>query len=100
MFGNDALKCPLSTGFEQGSTVTIKLFAKLNAAISIMSDQVLQHGSTLRKRFLSEVFAVEMQQVEGVEDDAMRSDSHSRLERVKVRGSLFVLDDGFTINGC
>jgi hypothetical protein len=32
---------------------------------------VLQFGSTVGERFLAKVFAVEMQQIEGIEDDAM-----------------------------
>ena len=39
MFGDDAFKSLLSTGFEQGITITIKLIAKLNAASVICSKQ-------------------------------------------------------------
>jgi len=39
--------------------------------MGIISDQILQHGSALRERFLSKVFAVEVQKIEGVKDDAM-----------------------------
>ena len=42
MFGNDAFKSVLSAGFEQGVTVTIELFAELNAAFLIASDQSRQ----------------------------------------------------------
>ena len=35
MFGDDAFKFLLSAGFEQGITITIKLIAKLNAALVI-----------------------------------------------------------------
>jgi hypothetical protein len=38
MFGDDALKRTLSAGFEQGVTITIKLIAKLNAALLVDSD--------------------------------------------------------------
>jgi hypothetical protein len=41
-----------------------------------------------------------MQQIEGVEDDAIGLPTHSRPERLKVRGPVFVLDDGFTVNDC
>ena len=37
MFGDDAFKSLLSAGFEQGITITIKLIAKLNAALFIGS---------------------------------------------------------------
>ena len=74
MFGDDALKFLLSAGFEQGSTVTIKLIAELNPAFGIGSDQMLQLGSTLRESLLPEVLAVEMQQIEGIEDDAVGAD--------------------------
>ena len=47
MFGDDAFKFPLSTCFEQGITGTIKLIAKLNTALVIGSNQMLQAGSTL-----------------------------------------------------
>ena len=38
MFGDDAFKFLLSTGFEQGITITNKLIAELNATFSIASD--------------------------------------------------------------
>ena len=41
-----------------------------------------------------------MKKIEGVEDDAMGLPPHSRLERLKVRGPAFVLDNGLTINDC
>jgi hypothetical protein len=41
-----------------------------------------------------------MEQIEGIEDDAVGSDSYGRLKRLKVRGPVFVLDDGLTINDC
>ena len=47
MFGDDAFKFLLSTCLEQGSTITIKLIAELNAALLICSKQSLQAGSTL-----------------------------------------------------
>ena len=100
MFRDNALKRPLGAGFEQGSTVTIELFAELNAAIGIISDQVLQNGTTLRERPLSKVFAVEMQQVEGVEDDAVGSGSYGRLKRLEVRTAIAILDYRLTINDC
>jgi hypothetical protein len=71
MFGDDALERPLSTGREQVVTLAIEFIAELNAAMGIISDQILQHGSALRERFLSKVFAVEVQKIEGVKDDAM-----------------------------
>jgi hypothetical protein len=37
MFGDDAFKFLLSTCFEQGITITIKLIAELNAALVIAS---------------------------------------------------------------
>ena len=39
MFGDDAFKSLLSTGFEQGITIAIKLIAKLNAASFVCSKQ-------------------------------------------------------------
>ena len=37
MFRDDAFQFPLSTGFEQGITIPIKLIAKLNTALVIAS---------------------------------------------------------------
>ena len=42
MFGDDAFKFLLSAGFEQGMAVAIKLIAKLNTALVIGSNQMLQ----------------------------------------------------------
>ena len=75
MFRDNALKLLLRAGFEQCITITIKLIAKLDTALVIGSKQTPQVGSTLRECFLSEVFAIEMQNVEGVKDDAIRLDS-------------------------
>jgi hypothetical protein len=47
MFGNDALQSLLRAGFEQGITSAIKLIAKLNTALVIDSNEMLQVGSTL-----------------------------------------------------
>ena len=66
MFRDDALQLSLSARFEQGRTITIKLIAELNAALVIVSNESLQLCSTLKERLLAEVFAVEMQQVEGI----------------------------------
>src|SRR6476659_8086302 len=41
-----------------------------------------------------------MKQIEGIKDDAIGSDSHGRLKRLKVRGPVFVLDVGLSINDC
>jgi hypothetical protein len=57
-------------------------------------------GSTPRERFLSKVFAVQMQQIEGVKDDAVGSDSYGRLKRLEVRTAIAILDYGLTINDC
>jgi hypothetical protein len=97
---DNALKHSLSTGFEQGGTVTIKFFAELDATFSFGSYQILQRRSTLRQSLLSEVFAVEMQEIEGIEDDAVGSDSYGRLKRLKIRTAIAILDDSLTINDC
>ena len=39
MFGNDAFKSMLSAGLEKGLTFTIELFAELNAAFLVASQQ-------------------------------------------------------------
>src|SRR4029077_15008258 len=100
MFGHDALKRSLSAGFEQGVAITIELIAKLNAALLLDSYQLFQHSSTLCERLLTEVFAVEMKQVEGVEDDAVRLPPHGGAECLEVRGTVTVLHNGLTINDC
>jgi hypothetical protein len=68
MFGDDALKLSLCTCLEQGSTITIELIAELNATLVIGSKKSLQAGSTLNKCLLAKVLAVEVEQVEGIED--------------------------------
>ena len=60
MFGDDAFKFLLSAGFEQGITIAIKLIAKLNTALVICSNQMLQDGSSLHQRLLAEVPAIKM----------------------------------------
>ena len=71
MFGDDALKHSLSAGFEQGGTVTIELIAKLNATSLICPEQTLQAGTTLNECLLAQVFAVEVQQIKPIQDDAV-----------------------------
>ena len=48
------------------------LASELNPAIGIISDQVLQHSSTLRESLPSEVFAVDMEKVEGINENVCR----------------------------
>ena len=71
MFGHDALKSRLSTRLKQSSAIAVELIAELNAALLVPPDQLLQPGSTLDKSLLAKVLAVEMQQIEGIEDDAV-----------------------------
>jgi hypothetical protein len=66
MFGDDALQRSLSAGREQGITITIEFIAELNATFSIVSNQTLQYGAALRESLLPEVFAFEVQNIEGV----------------------------------
>ena len=47
-------------------------------------------GASLYERLLAEVLAVEVQQIEGVQDDAVGSDSHSRLKRLEVRTAIAI----------
>jgi hypothetical protein len=63
MFGHDALKHSLSAGSKQVSTIAMEFIAKLNSAIGIISNQFLQQSSTGAECFLSEVLAIEIQQV-------------------------------------
>ena len=66
MFGDDAFKSLLSAGFEQRITITIELIAKLNTPLVIGSHQMLQAGSTLHERLLTEVLAVEVEQIKRI----------------------------------
>jgi hypothetical protein len=100
MFGDDALQRLLSAGPKQVSTIAMEFIAELNPAIGIAPDKALQLGSALRESLLPEVFAVEMQKIEGVGDDAVGSDSHSRLKRLEVRTAVAILDNSLTINDC
>ena len=72
MFGDNAFKFPLSAGFEQRITITIKLIAKLNAALVIGSRQMLQAGSTLHEGLMAEVLPIKMQKVKRIQDYAVR----------------------------
>ena len=76
MFGDDAFKFLLSAGFEQGMAVTIKLIAKLNTALVIGSNQMLQAGSTLYECLLAKVLAIEVEQIKRIQDDAVRLPPH------------------------
>ena len=53
------------------AALTIELIAKLNPIPIICSKQSPQAGTTLNESLLAQVLAVEVQEVEGVEDDAM-----------------------------
>ena len=76
MFGDDAFKFLLSAGFEQGITITIKLIAELNAASLVCSKQSPQAGSSLPEGLLAEVSAIEVKQIERIEDDAVGLPPH------------------------
>jgi hypothetical protein len=76
--------------------ITIELIAKLNAALLLDSYQLFQRSSSLRKRLLTVVFAVEMK----LEDDAVRLPPHGGAECIEVRSAVAVLDNGLTINDC
>src|SRR5262245_37831790 len=41
-----------------------------------------------------------MQEVEGIENDAVGLAPHGRLNRSKVRSAMAILHDGFSINDC
>ena len=47
-------------------------------------------AASLYERLLAEVLAVEVQQIKGVQDDAVGSDSHSRLKRLEVRTAIAI----------
>ena len=76
MFGDDAFEFLLSAGFEQGITIANKFIAELNAASLICSKQIFQADSTFNERLLAEVFAVEVQQIKCIQNDAMGLPPH------------------------
>ena len=78
MFGDDAFKFPLSAGFEQRITITIKLIAELNAALRVGSNYMLQAGSSLHERLLTKVLSIEVQKIKRIKDDAVRLLPHRR----------------------
>jgi hypothetical protein len=78
MFGDDAFKSPLSAGVEQGITIAIKLIAKLGTALVVGSNEMLEAGSSLHERLLTEVLAIEVEQIKRIEDDAVVSPPYGR----------------------
>jgi hypothetical protein len=49
---------------------------------------------------LAKVLAIEMEQIEGIEDYALGLPPHSEAQCLKVRNTVTVLDNGLTINNC
>jgi hypothetical protein len=49
---------------------------------------------------LTEVFAVEMQQIKRIHNDAVRLPPHGGLKCTEVRSTVAILDNGLTINDC
>ena len=76
MFGDDAFQFLISAGLKQGMAVTIKLIAKLNMALVIGSNQMLQAGSTLYECLLAKVLAIKVEQIKRIQDDAVRLPPH------------------------
>ena len=98
MLRNDPLKAQLSARLEQRSALAAKRFAELDTAIGIFANEMLQRRAALHEGLLSKIVAVEMQKIEGIEDDTIRPRLNRRAQSLKIRGTVAVLDNCLAID--
>jgi hypothetical protein len=72
-FGNDALELAMGAGLEECGSVSGELFTEQEGMIS--RDKISQLGPSLKQRLVTEILPIEMQKVEGAEDQALRTRS-------------------------
>jgi hypothetical protein len=69
----------------------------MKRAARICTDQLFQFRAAFKQWLVSEIHPVEVEQIEGVEDEASGTPAHCAFQRLKIRDSPRVLNDYLTV---
>ena len=94
---NDALKPVFGAGPKECGAVTREFLAELKRACFVRTDELPQLCTTFQQGPIPQVSTVEVQQVEGVEDQFVRLPPDGWHQRVEVRGPALILNYNLAI---